>query len=59
MAVCYGFQLGQLDIKAAYFQSGPIRRRIHVRPPREMLLLRAVWMLLSIPYGKVEAGHQS
>lgn len=58
MAACYGFNLGQIDIKAAYFQSGPIRRRIYVRPPRELLLFRTIWKLLSLPYGIVEAGRQ-
>ena len=58
LAVCYGFQLGQIDIKAAYFQSGPIRRRIYVRPPRDLLLFRILWLLLSLPYGIVEAGRQ-
>ena len=58
LAVCYGFQSGQIDIKAAYFQSGPIRRRIYVRPPRDLLLFRILWLLLSLPYGIVEAGRQ-
>ena len=58
MAVCYGFELGQVDIKAAYFQSGPISSRIFVRPPRELLLFRTLWMLLGLPYGIVEAGRQ-
>ena len=58
MSVCYRFHLGQIDIKAAYFQSGPIQRRIYVRPPRELLLFRTLWMFLSLPYGIVEAGRQ-
>ena len=58
MAACYNFELGQIDIKAAYFQSGPIKRRIYVRPPRELLLFRTLWLLLGLPYGIVEAGRQ-
>ena len=30
-----GFRLGIIDIKGAYLQSGPIKRAIYVRPPRE------------------------
>ena len=58
LAVCYGFGIGKIDIKAAYFQSGGIRRKIYVRPPREMLLARVLWELIALPYGIVEAGRQ-
>ena len=58
MAVLFRLMLGKIDIKAAYFQSGSISRRIYVRPPREMLLFRTLWKLLSLPYGIAEAGRQ-
>ena len=58
MAVCFNLKLGKIDIKAAYFQSGAIRRQIFVRPPRELLLFRTLWRLLGLPYGIVEAGRQ-
>ena len=58
MAVCYGLHIGKIDIKAAYFQSGTIKRRIYIRPPRELLLFKTLWYLLSLPYGIVEAGRQ-
>ena len=58
MATCYNFELGQIDIKAAYFQSGPIKRRVYVRPPQELLLFRTLWLLLGLPYGIVETGRQ-
>ena len=58
LAVIYRFKLAKIDIKAAYFQSGPIRRRIFVRPPRDLLLHRSAWRLLRLPYGIAEAGRQ-
>ena len=58
MAVCYRLRLAKADIKAAYFQSGPIKRTIFMRPPKEMLLFKTVWKLLSLPYGVGEAGRQ-
>lgn len=54
-----GFRLGMADIKGAYLQSGPIKRTIYVRPPREWRGARGMlWMLLKLPYGIVEAGRQ-
>ena len=58
LAVCYGFTIGKIDIKAAYFQSGDIKRKIYVRPPREKLQSRILWELISLPYGILEAGRQ-
>ena len=58
IAACYRFKIGKIDIKAAYFQSGSIKRKIYVRPPRELLLYQTVWQLLCLPYGIVEAGRQ-
>ena len=52
LAVCYNFMIGKIDIEAAYFQSGPIKRQIYVRPPKESLLFRTVWKLLGLPLRK-------
>lgn len=54
-----GFKIGMADIKGAYLQSGPIRRVLYVRPPREWNEPRGVlWRLTKLPYGVVEAGRQ-
>lgn len=54
------FSIGLVDIKGAYLQSGPIRRDIYVRPPREWRTLPRgwIWHLLKLPYGITEAGRQ-
>lgn len=52
-------QLGAVDISGAYMQSGPIRRDLYVRPPREWGTRRGfIWKLLKMPYGVSEAGRQ-
>lgn len=54
-----GFRLTTADIKGAYLQSGPVKRDIYVRPPREWRGPRmTLWKLLKRPYGIVEAGRQ-
>lgn len=54
-----GFRIGTADIKGAFLQSGPIRRYIFVRPPREWPRLRGrLWKLLKLPYGITDAGRQ-
>lgn len=51
--------LGHVDIKGAYLQSGPIKRTIYVRPPRELAVRRGtLWKLTKLPYGITEAGRQ-
>lgn len=51
--------LGHVDIKGAYLQSGPIKRTIYVRPPRELGVKRGIfWKLTKLPYGITEAGRQ-
>ena len=64
-AALRGFQLGKIDVKKAYLQSGPIKREIYVRPPREWNSASdaypkrgILWKLLKLPYGIVEAGRQ-
>ena len=59
ISVFLDFRLGTADIKGAYLQSGPIRRQIYVRPPREWQGPRGMlWLLTKLPYGIVEAGRQ-
>lgn len=54
-----GFRIGTADIKGAYLQSGPIKRDIYVRPPRDWSTLRGIlWKLLKLPYGIADAGRQ-
>jgi len=62
-----GLRLGKVDVKRAYLQSGPIRREIFVRPPREWHYFcyrnhrsprSVLWKLDKLPYGIVEAGRQ-
>ena len=54
-----GFRLGMADIKGAYLQSGPIKRSIYVRPPREWKGSRGkLWKLKKLPCGIVEVGRQ-
>lgn len=43
----------------AYLQSGPIQRKVFVRPPRGWKGKSfTLWKLLKLPYGIVEAGRQ-
>lgn len=56
------FTVGVADIKGAYMQSGPIGRDLYVRPPGKMAALsgnpKALWHLVKLPYGVVEASRQ-
>lgn len=46
LASIFLFRLSCIDIKGAYLQSGPIKRQIYVRPPRELGLPRHIlWKL--------------
>lgn len=59
IAAIFNFRLALADIKAAYLQSGPIKRDIYVRPPREWTGDRSLlWKLTLLPYGIAEAGRQ-
>lgn len=53
-----GFSFGTADVKGAYMQSGPAKRDIYVRPPKEFRARGKIWRLLRLPYGIVEAGRQ-
>lgn len=61
------FDVKTADIKGAYLQSGPIKREVFVRPPKEWhearqynrgKVWRILWKLTKLPYGIVEAGRQ-
>lgn len=54
------FKTGFVDINGAHLQSGPIRRDIYVRPPKELDFSRPgrIWNLAKPPYGITEAGRQ-
>lgn len=53
------FRLGCIYINSAYLQSSPIKRRIYVRPPRELGLPRHILCKLKkLPYGITEAGRE-
>ena len=59
LSAMFGFRLGHLDVKGAYMQSGPIKRDIYVRPPKELNPKPGeLWHLLKLPYGIIEAGRQ-
>lgn len=67
LGVVLGFSFGTADVKGAYMQSGPIKRDLYVRPPKEYWSIddgkdgrkvKSLWMLLKLPYGIVEAGRQ-
>ena len=61
LTIFLGFKMGILDVKGAYLQSGPCRRTIYVRPPREWRSRkkgRKLWKLFKLPYGITEAGRQ-
>lgn len=58
LGVMLGFSFGVADVKGAYMQSGPAKRDIYVRPPKEFKQCGKVWKLTRLPYGIVEAGRQ-
>lgn len=58
VAACFGFVFGVVDVSRAYHQSGGLPREIRIRSPAECMLYRMVWLLLSLPYGLVDAGRQ-
>lgn len=61
LATFLGFHIGTTDIKGAFLQSGPIKREIYVRPPRDLGWKRSrglLWKLLKLPYGIADAGRQ-
>ncbi len=59
IAAIFNFRLALADLKGSYLQSGPIKRDIFVRPPKEWNGDRGLlWKLTLLPYGIAEAGRQ-
>lgn len=58
LATILQFSIGCVDIKGAYLQSGAVKRRIYVRPPRQWTKRGLLWLLTKLPYGFCEAGRQ-
>lgn len=55
--ITFFFTRASVDIKGVYPQSGPIKRRIYVGPPLELLFPRHIpWKLLKLPYCSTEPG---
>lgn len=53
------YSLGCLDIKGAYIPSGPIKRRVYVRPSIKAKVKRGtLWLLRKLPYGNTEERQQ-
>lgn len=50
------FKIATADVKGAYMQSGPIKRKLYVRPPKSVAGRDMLWKLLRLPYGIVEAA---
>jgi hypothetical protein len=50
------FAVGSINVVAAYLQSGPLPRRVFVRPPRGWAKPGCLWRLLRPAYGLVESG---
>lgn len=48
------FDMATADVQGAYMQSGPIKRNIFVRPPKQLPTTRCIWKLTRLPYGIVE-----
>jgi hypothetical protein len=57
IAMLHKFYVGSIDVVAAYLQSGPLPRRVFVRPPREWAKPGCLWRLLRPAYGLVESGR--
>lgn len=68
LEVILGLCFGTAGVKGAYMQSGPIKRDIYVRPPKEFYKMGdqdcrrkphgGFWKLIKLPYGIFEAGRQ-
>lgn len=55
----FGFRIATADIKGAFLQSGPIKRDLYVRPPRQWSTIQGILRkLLMLPYGIGDAGRQ-
>jgi hypothetical protein len=57
IAMLHKFTVGSIDLVAAYLQSGPLLRRVFVRPPRGRTKPGYLWRLLRPAYGLVVSGR--
>jgi hypothetical protein len=57
IAMLHKFSVCSIDVVAAYLQSGPLPRRVFVRPPRGWAKQGCLWRLLRPAYGLVESGR--
>lgn len=59
LAAILNHNLATAEFTGSYIRSGPIRREVNVRPPRNFdLNWGIVWKLFNIPYGMADAGRQ-
>lgn len=57
LCVAYGWDIGQMDVKAAFLQARGFNRLIYVRPPREAKLKGILWRLDAAAYGLTDSGR--
>jgi hypothetical protein len=57
IAMLHKFSVGSIDVVTTYLQSGPLPRRVFVRPPRRWAKPGCLWRLLRPTYGLVESGR--
>lgn len=59
LLACSDLSIGLVDIKRAYLQSWPIKKKIYARPPREYIPRQDyLWKLQKLLYGIKKAGRQ-
>jgi Reverse transcriptase (RNA-dependent DNA polymerase) len=56
-AKLHKFYVGSIDVVAAFLKSGPLPRRVSVRPPREWAKPGCLWRLLRPAYGLVKSSR--
>jgi Reverse transcriptase (RNA-dependent DNA polymerase) len=57
IAMRHKFSVASIDVVVTYLQSGPLPRRVFVRPPRGWAKPGCLWRLLRPAYGLVESGR--
>ncbi len=57
LAAEHAWQLGMMDVKAAYLQAKVFEREIYVRPPEEAQQPDVLWELIAAAYGLVDSGR--
>lgn len=53
-----GFDIATADLKGAYMQSEPMKWKLIVCSPNQIVALNIFWKLLRLPNGIAEAGGQ-